>query len=320
MKNLLLMIFIGLSSQVFAFQETLEGGEISYNPEDWPKYTLKLSPDGTLQDIFEAGLRPYRIPGEEHSSLMFKHCHLKVETPNGKLLPSIEIAYAEVDVKTAGLARLATKSQIPGLTIEQAKKRMMKWLPLISKTEEELDAFLIIVSENFLNYDDRDFGKAPEGFSGTFYGSHGESYSIGLSKSWNANYPLQIRLFINWKLTLKERLDLTLDPIKPPAGYENVSMEAPEHWGPDSAATIAKWRGEDIGDGTGTEFKMRPPGWEPGQEETLPPPKREPKPKIVEKKTPEPEKKSSLPWIIAGVLLLGILLLFLKTFKGKSKS
>lgn len=34
----------------------------------------------------------------------------------------------------------------------------------------------------------------------------------------------------------------------------------------------------------------------------------------------EPEKKSSLPWIIAGALLLGILLILLKTFKRKSTS
>lgn len=34
----------------------------------------------------------------------------------------------------------------------------------------------------------------------------------------------------------------------------------------------------------------------------------------------ESEKKSSLPWIIAAVLLLGILLLLLKIFKGKSTS
>ena len=34
----------------------------------------------------------------------------------------------------------------------------------------------------------------------------------------------------------------------------------------------------------------------------------------------EPENKSSLPWIIAGVLLVGILFLLLKTFKAKSAS
>ena len=39
---------------------------------------------------------------------------------------------------------------------------------------------------------------------------------------------------------------------------------------------------------------------------------------LAEEKTPEPEKKSSLPWIIAGVLLVGILALLLKAFKGKS--
>ena len=44
------------------------------------------------------------------------------------------------------------------------------------------------------------------------------------------------------------------------------------------------------------------------------------KPEVVETKTTESEKKSSLPWIIAGVLLLGILLLLLKIFKSKSTS
>jgi len=39
----------------------------------------------------------------------------------------------------------------------------------------------------------------------------------------------------------------------------------------------------------------------------------------VQKKS-KSEKKSSLPWIVAGVLLVGILLLLFKVFKGKSTS
>lgn len=41
---------------------------------------------------------------------------------------------------------------------------------------------------------------------------------------------------------------------------------------------------------------------------------------IYQSEKKEPEKKSSLPWIIAGLLLLGILALLFKTFKGKSTS
>ena len=50
-------------------------------------------------------------------------------------------------------------------------------------------------------------------------------------------------------------------------------------------------------------------------------PKHERKPKAVEEEAPEPEQKlNHLFWIIAGVLLLGILALLLKTFRGKSTS
>ena len=45
------------------------------------------------------------------------------------------------------------------------------------------------------------------------------------------------------------------------------------------------------------------------------------KPNFVEEKTPEPEQKPTrLPWIIAGVLLVGILALLFKIFKSKSRS
>ena len=45
-----------------------------------------------------------------------------------------------------------------------------------------------------------------------------------------------------------------------------------------------------------------------------------PKLEVGETKTTESEKKSSLPWIITGVLLLGILALLFKSFKRKSSS
>lgn len=313
MKRHYMIIMLILVTQVIS-----SGQEVSYNPKDWPRYTLKLSSEGTLKDIFDSGIRPFRIPGSENSELRFKHSKLLVQSPEGMLFPEVQVEYSELQVKPSGLWKMTTTS--PRVTLEEAKKQMLEWLPIINKTEDKLDSFLSIVSDNFLNYDDRDFGKAADGFYGSWRGKNKENYTVWLAKGYNAKTPLRICFRVYWLKSRGMNKSGTFyqGPIPPPAGYENVSMEAPEKWGPDSMADIRKWRGEDIGDGTGSEFKMRPLGWEPRQEDTLPPPKREPKPKIAEEKTTELQKKSSLPWIITGVLLLGIPLLLLKIFKGKS--
>lgn len=172
MKSNFTIIMLVLVMQVIS-----SGQEISYDPSDWPRRTLKLSPEGTLRDVFDGGITPFRIPGSERSELRFKHANLIIETPEGQLLPELIVEYADIQVKPSGLWKLVVYS--PGLSLEESSHQMTSWLPLIGKTKNELDKFLQIVEEDFLNYNDRDFGKAPNGFIGGWENQAGVTLVFG---------------------------------------------------------------------------------------------------------------------------------------------
>ena len=231
-------------------------GEISYDPNDWPQQTLRLSAEGTLKDVFDAGIRPFRIPSFESWVLGFKHSRLRIRPPEGPLLPEVAVEHAEVRVKLGGLWKILIFS--PPMTLDQSQEQMSRWLPLIDKDEPDLSRFLKIVDESFLTFDDRDVGQAPDGFSGGWSGENKEMYTVCFQKSYNPRKPLLICVRVFWihARPRNERRRFFDVPIPPPEGYEDVSMEAPENWGPDSEVDIAKWRGEDIGDGTGPVFKF----------------------------------------------------------------
>ena len=144
------------------------------------------------------------------------------------------------------------------MTLDQSQEQMSRWLPLIDKDEPDLSRFLKIVDENFLTFDDRNFGQAPDGFVGGWSGENKEMYTVCFQKTYNPRKPLRICVRVFWihARPRNERRRFFDVPIPPPEGYEDVSMEAPENWGPDSEVDIAKWRGEDIGDGTGPVFKF----------------------------------------------------------------
>lgn len=316
-----------LVSTAFA-EEVVPRLHDEYDPAKWPQAELKLSQAGTLKDVFDSGLRPYRFPYMENTTLEVKHVNLTIVLASGKRLPAIPMEWINLTVFTDG--ELATiEAATPKLTLEQARQQMLKWLPYgeNGRTEGDLKEYLTAVEADYLDFDDPYRG-IPHGCGigwsepGFRKPGGGAKVGVGFRKTASPSHPLSLYFGISWGLNRpsRDRISLHPHPIKPPPGYEDVDMTAPEKYGPDSAVDILRSQGNDIGDGKGgkpipgsrVESEVKPIN-ERATKKTTKPPK--------DKTTvADPEDPNSLLWIIAGAFLLVILALLFKIFKGNSTS
>ncbi len=228
------------------------GAVVSYNPKDWPDFTLKFSAEGTLKDVYDAGLRPWLSPGSETSFLSFKHARVTVQTHEGVLLPEFPVEYADIYCLPDGRLKGIVMTS-PPQSFGSARALILPWFPKIGKTEKEIDEFFRIVKENQIGYEDPDFGKAPDGFHGAWIDGKKVDYGIGLQNNKNPDLPFRIVFAIGWKklMSSKDRGTVHLEPIKPPPEYANESMMPPRKWGPDS--TLDKMRALDLDTGESPE-------------------------------------------------------------------
>lgn len=223
-----------------------------YLPEKWPQHTVQLSEQGTLKDIFDSGIRPYFLPnGREYSQLEFKHVRLRIQQPDGTLLPEFAVDYADVRPKPSGLAVLDLTGH--ALTLESARYEMSKWLPYIGKTADELDLFLSKVKADYSGFDDRDFGAAPDGFKGKWTGKNKERYVVWLQKAYSEEVPVRMKLMIGWELarTPREKNTFYKGSIPSPEGYEDYQIQETKHSGPDSMSEMMYAKGIPFSPGTG---------------------------------------------------------------------
>jgi hypothetical protein len=225
---------------------------ISYNPKDWTRFNLKFSAEGTLKDVYDAGLRPWLSPGSETSFLSFKHARVMVQTHEGDVLPEFPVEYADIYCLPDGRLKGIVMTS-PPQPFASARALMLPWFPKIRKTERGIDEFFKIVKANQIGYEDPDFGKAPEGFHGEWIDGEKVDFGIGLTNNKHSDLPFRITFAIGWnKLrSPKDRATVHLESIKAPPGYENESMRAPKKWGPDS--TLDKMRALDLETGESPE-------------------------------------------------------------------
>jgi hypothetical protein len=110
-----------------------------YDPAKWPQATLKLSQAGTLKDVFDSGLRPYRHPGLENNLLEVKHLNLTILLGSGKRLPTFPMEWMNITPFTDGELSII-EAATPKLTLEQAREEMLKWLPFAEneRTKDDL--------------------------------------------------------------------------------------------------------------------------------------------------------------------------------------
>lgn len=214
----------------------------------------------------------------------------------------------------------------PKLTVEEAREEMLKWLPYETnkRTEKDLDDYLAAVKADYLDFDDPYRG-IPHGCGiswnepGFKTLGGGPRCGFGFRKTASPTHPLRLHFGFRWGLNRpsKDRGSYRPHPIKPPLGYEDVDMTAPEKFGPDSAVDILRSKGIDIGEISQVK-ENRTPQENFSASQNLKNKSRTPakEDKIHSAK----DESSRLPWVIAGVLLMGVLALLLKTLKGKSES
>ena len=230
-----------------------------YDPERWPETHLVFSQAGTLKDVFDSGLRPYRHPGLENSVLEVKHLNLTIQFGSGKRLPKLAVEWMNIKVFTDG--ELATvEAATPKLTLEKARAEMIKWLPygVNGRTEKDLDEYLKVVETDYLDFDDPYRGVS-HGCSiqwrepGWKEKGGGPQVVAWFRKTASATHPLRVYFKATWSSNRPQRDRGTYrpDPIPPPPGYEHVDMTAPAKFGPDSMVDILRSKGVDIGDGKG---------------------------------------------------------------------
>lgn len=300
-----------------------------YDHAKWPQAELKLSQAGTLKDVFDSGLRPYRFPYLEKTTLEIKHVNLTIVLGSGKKLPVFPMEWMNIKVFTdGGLATI--EAATPQLTLEQARQQMIKWLPYgdNGRTESDLNEYLAAVEADYLNFDDPYRG-IPHGCGigwnepGFRKPGGGAKVGVGFRKTVSPSHPLSLYFAISWGLNpaSRDRTSLHPHPIKPPPGYDNADMTAPKKYGPDSAVDILQSQGYDIGDGKGGEPI---PGFGLESEVKLISKKATKKTsKAPEYKTitlAETEPRNRFLWIIAGAFLLGIFTLLFRRYKGNSMS
>lgn len=295
--------------------------ESEYEPAKWPVVHLRLSKAGTLKDVFDSGLRPYRFPGLESSTLEVKHIRLVLHLASGETLPEVDTEWMRIKMYADGeISQI--EGATPQLSLQEARLDMLKWLPYGTRDENDLDNYLKIVEDDYLNFDDPFRGRSDGcgiGWKEPGWGKQGGGAhcGVGFRKTFNQAQPLRFYFSLSWSSNraLKNSKSYSI-PIPPPPGYEDVSMEAPEKFGPDSAVDILRAQGYNIGDGKGG----KPIPGSGVNSEIKPISERAPKTTttvldgtaVSELQTP-----NRLPWIIAGVLLLGILALLLIVFKCK---
>jgi hypothetical protein len=298
MKHLFL-IFIVLATLCRASAVT------SYNPNDWPRFTLR--------DVYDAGIRPWLSPGSETSFLSFKYARVTVQTHEGVVLPEFPVEYADVYCLPDGRLRHVDMIS-PPQPFASARALLLPWFPKIGKSETQLDEFFKIVKENQIGYEDPNFGKAPDGFGGGWVDAGKTAYGIGFRNNKNPNLPFRVFLGVDWNKLLSERDRGTMhvEPIKPPLGYENESMVPPKKWGPDS--TLDKMRALDLDTGEPPEAvaEQRRNGERPPLKSDVPtsPPTptklatTSPQSQGIPVKEPQAESTLIWPWLVGLVALL----------------
>lgn len=248
-----------------------------YDSSKWPTAHLRLSQAGTLKDVFDSGLRPYRFPSLERTTLEVKHVRMVIELESGKTLPEISTEWMNIKMFNDGeLAHM--EGATPSLDLLRAKSQMEKWLRYDSagKTEADLDSYLKAVEVDPLDFDDPYRGR-PDGCAITWRepgqgtSGGGAQCSVWFRKTFSQKQPLRIYFKFSWGANRpqKDRKGYRI-PIPPPPGYEHVSMDAPKNFGPDSGANILRAQGVDIGESKEARDQWRREnGFPPIQEDSV---------------------------------------------------
>lgn len=324
MRKLIVGLLCVFLTPVVHGEEKIPYQAKEYDSTKWPQAVLKLSRAGTLKDFFDSGLRPYRHPGLEKTTLEVKHLNLLIHLDSGKKLPPLPVEL--INIKMFSDGNISTFDGFtPRLTVTEARAEMVKWLPFSAngRTEADLNAYLKKVEADYIDFDDPYRGD-PSGCGigwrepGWETKGGGPDCSVWFRKSMSETHPLKLYFSFSWRLNRpsKEARSYRV-PIPPPPGYEHVSMEAPENFGPDSMDDILRAQGVNIG-----ESREKGRVYDEAKQEATTERAEKPRTEIVNKLTDgTTEKSAPFPqWLIASFVVIFILVLagWLKARMSKS--
>ena len=205
------------------------------NQAGWSRDELRLTKEGLLGDLFDSGLRPYRFPRMETSSLEFKHSVTFVSQSDGIKLPRFFTETADISVLKGGLLGYVTLKQ-PPMKLAECRNEMLHWIQFgvnPKRTEIELDLFLKSVESDFRGYNYGP-GSIDHDFRLSWRDANNISYVVWFQQARLPGTPLAIYMSISWNRTPIQSSASYDIPIPPPPGYENVDMTAPKDFGPDN--------------------------------------------------------------------------------------
>lgn len=297
-----LMLFVGL---ILGISLSATGAIRSADKSHWPRIEIRLSPEGTLKDLFDSGLKPFRHPSLENSLLRVKHIKAIVVQPNGSKLPEYLAETIDISMRSDGTLGQMEFRKAPS-TPEESRAEMMRWIHFgqrPKRTEKELDEYLAAAKADPMN-----FSGLGKGFTHDFNISWRDEHQIGYT-FWfldcaNAEKPFAVSMTIGFPS--RPRDSYYSSPIPPPPGYEHVDMTAPKDFGPDSEPipSMEGWKMPDYSNYPKMDIRSKivPPG-----HTTMPPlaePRRSPTSVVL---PPVISKPSFSVWFwILGVL--GILI------------
>ncbi|MGC4016399.1 MAG: hypothetical protein QM755_18040 [Luteolibacter sp.] len=163
-----------------------------------PEQEIRLTGKGELKDLFDSGLRPFRFPGLESTSLEVKHLRVKITQPDGSSLPTYSAELIDIGVCGDGKLLGDMEFHQPNMPLAEARSEMMRWMHLAStmlRLEKDLDAFLAAVVESPLYYDDPDKGYSDK-FLVRWKDRAGLDYNVWFHKARDPAKPLAIYLKI----------------------------------------------------------------------------------------------------------------------------
>lgn len=265
---------------------------------------LDLANGVTWRDVFDTGFRPTHLSRGQY---MCTEHDVAVTIQNSKTGLEIDLGVGNVDFK------LKENHQLIQILFYGSEKRSL------DEARAKSEIFAKMLGE----------GMTQRATLETFQNKHEVDYSgrkidppaieehVDLETSTNAakindfaiiysfndsyqdHKPLLEHLSVTLQSKEAKRAKRLTEKIRPPEGYEHISLE-PNQEKEEAEKRISKGELKQERDDVRTSQSRK------RQE--------------IESEEAVEEKPSKFPWIIAGVLLLGILLLLFKTFKGKSTS
>jgi hypothetical protein len=276
-------------------------GIFAATPNGMSQSTIDFSKSTNLKAVYDAGLRPWRVRSDEISTLLITDQLVRVIAPNGKAF-TISVEIGDFDVLSEN--QLSTADFISQPTsLEKAL--------LLAKESCQALGINTTRGDGMGSIDD----KAAE-FASLGNQTPVPQFWNGRSEVNGIRYSVTLHPMFGYKETFA-KVYVTLDfyqrgkpmkfltePIKPPPGYENVSMERPPRDPNQKPFPNPEYSFENmvkrVEAAKAAEGRSSTPTMTPSASAPTATPKPSP---IVQA---EPSKSTPWPWIIGAILFLAV--------------